>query len=110
MDIKIPNFLKHVIIKSHPEIYDVCEFNTTAISKYNPQTFDKEDCYLVEVNVLIKENEIPKGDKKYYEDSFNNLYLMAYGIEMDFVTLKVQTLIVPPRKTNEQKFLELFKK
>jgi hypothetical protein len=29
---------------------------------------------------------------------------------MDFVTFKVESMIVPPIKTNEDKFFELFKK
>jgi hypothetical protein len=35
---------------------------------------------------------------------------MTYGSEMDFISFKVESLIVPPEKTNQDKFFELFKK
>jgi hypothetical protein len=35
---------------------------------------------------------------------------MTYGGEMDFISFKVESLIVPTEKTNQHKFFELFKK
>ena len=44
------------------------------------------------------------------EEAFNDYFKMTYGGEMDFVTFKVESMIVPPVKTNEDKFFELFRK
>jgi hypothetical protein len=35
---------------------------------------------------------------------------MTYGSEMDFVTFIVTCIVIPPVKTNEEKFVELFGK
>ena len=62
------------------------------------------------INLFFNENDVPKGGKDHYEGLFNDYFKMTYGSEMDFISFKVESLIVPPEKTNQDKFFELFKK
>ena len=66
--------------------------------------------FMVNLNVNFNQDNIPKGPKEFYNESFTDLFKMTYGSEMDFVTFRVESMIVPPVKTNEDKFFELFKK
>lgn len=109
-DIELPSNLKTVIMKLHPEISDVVADDCKVIQKYNPNTFDPVSYFQVGVKVFFPQDGVPKGNKEFYNKSFDELFLMTYGGEMDFISFNVISLVVPPPKTNEEKFLELFKK
>ena len=108
--IELPDSFKTVIMKFHPEIEDVVIVNYDVQKKYNPIDFNPISYFMVNLNVNFKQNDIPKGPKEFYNESFKDLFKMTYGSEMDFIAFKVESLIVPPVKTNEDKFFELFKK
>ena len=108
--IELPDSFKTVIMKFHPEIEDVVIVNYDVQKKYNPVDFNPISYFMVNLNVNFKQNDIPKGPKEFYNESFKDLFKMTYGSEMDFIAFKVESLIVPPLKTNEDKFFELFKK
>jgi hypothetical protein len=110
MDIELPLNFKTVIMKLHPEIKDMVAdyFETKQI--YDPNTFNPVNHFQVAVRIFINENEIPKGNKDFYKNSLKDLFNMTYGSEMDFVTFIVTSIVIPPVKTNEEKFMELFGK
>jgi hypothetical protein len=109
-DIELPSNFKTVIMKLHPEIKDMVAdyFETKQI--YDPNTFNPVNHFQVAVRIFINENEIPKGNKDFYKNSLKDLFNMTYGSEMDFVTFIVTSIVIPPVKTNEEKFVELFGK
>jgi len=109
-DIELPSNFKTVVMKLHPEIGDLVAeyFETKQI--YDPNTFNPVNHFQVAVRIFINENEIPKGNKDFYKNSLKDLFNMTYGSEMDFVTFIVTSIVIPPVKTNEEKFVELFGK
>jgi hypothetical protein len=109
-DIELPSNFKTVVMKLHPEIGDLVAeyFETKQI--YDPNTFNPVNHFQVAIRVFINENEIPKGNKDFYKNSLKDLFNMTYGSEMDFVTFVVSSIVIPPVKTNEEKFVELFGK
>jgi hypothetical protein len=109
-DIELPSNFKTVVMKLHPEVGDLVAeyFETKQI--YNPETFNPVNHFQVAVRIFINENEIPKGNKDFYKNSLKDLFNMTYGSEMDFVTFIVTSIVIPPVKTNEEKFVELFGK
>ena len=109
-DIELPLNFKTVVMKLHPEIKDVVAdyFETKQI--YDPNTFNPVNHFQVAIRILINENEIPKGNKDFNTNSLKDLFNMTYGSEMDFVTFIVTSIVIPPVKTNEEKFVELFGK
>lgn len=109
-DIELPLNFKTVVMKLHPEIGDLVAdyFETKQI--YDPNTFNPVNHFQVAVRIFINENEIPKGNKDFYKNSLKDLFNMTYGSEMDFVTFIVTSIVIPPVKTNEEKFVELFGK
>ena len=109
-EIEIPERFNTVILKLCPEIREVVTIGYKSNTIYNPRNFEPTFNFLVAVNLLFNEDCMPKGDKKHYESFFNDYFKMTYGSEMDFVTFRVESMIVPPVKTNEDKFFELFKK
>lgn len=109
-DIEIPERFNKVILKLCPEIREVVTIGYKSTSVYNPTNFEPIWKFLVAINLFFNENDIPKGGKEHYETLFNDYFKMTYGVEMDFISFKVESLIVPPVKTNEDKFFELFKK
>jgi hypothetical protein len=74
---------------------------------YDPQNFEPIKKFLVGVNIFCHENILVLGDKTSYELMLNDYFKMTYT-GMDFVTFKVESLIIPPEKTNQDKFFELF--
>jgi hypothetical protein len=110
VDIELPSNFKTVIMKLHPEIQDVVADDCKDIKKYNPNTFDPVAYFQVGVKVFFPQDGVPKGNKEYYKKSFDELFIMTYGGEMDFVSFNVISLVVPPPKSNEEKFMELFGK
>jgi hypothetical protein len=109
-DIELPLNFRTVVMKLHPEIGDLVAeyFETKQI--YDPNTFNPVNHFQVAVRIFINENEIPKGNKDFYKNSLKDLFNMTYGSEMDFVTFVVSSIVIPPVKTNEEKFVELFGK
>jgi hypothetical protein len=107
--IELPETFKKVIMKLHTEIKDVVALeygvNTITFSNFEPVSY-----FMVNLTVYFNEGNIPKGDKSFYSESFNDLFKMTYGSEMDFVTFSVISMVVPPAKSNEMKFMELFGK
>jgi hypothetical protein len=108
--IELPETFKKVIMKLHSEIADVVALEYNVHKKYNPINFDAVSYFMVNLTVYFNENNIPKGDKSFYNESFNDLFKMTYGSDMDFVTFSVISMVVPPAKSNEVKFMELFGK
>lgn len=109
-DIEIPERFNTVVLKLCPEIREVVTIGYKSTSVYNPTNFEPIWKFLVAINLFFNEDDIPKGGKEHYEGLFNDYFKMTYGGEMDFISFKVESLIVPPVKTNEDKFFELFKK
>ena len=109
-EIEIPERFNTVILKLCPEIREIVTIGYKGNTVYNHVNFEPLWKFLVGINVFFNEDDIPKGDKSHYEGLFNDYFKMTYGSEMDFVTFKVESMIVPPVKTNEDKFFELFKK
>jgi hypothetical protein len=108
--IELPETFKKVIMKLHTEIKDVVALEYNVQKKYNPANFDAVSYFMVNLTVYFNEDNIPKGDKSFYNESFNDLFKMTYGSEMDFISFSVISMVVPPAKTNEEKFMELFGK
>jgi hypothetical protein len=44
-----------------------------------------------------------------YESRLNDYFKMTYD-DMDFITFRIESFIVPPEKNNQDKFFELFGK
>lgn len=109
-EIEIPENFNKVILKLCPEIREVVTIGYKSSTAYNAVNFEPIWKFLVGVNLFFNENDIPKGGKEHYEGLFNDYFKMTYGSEMDFITFAVKSMIVPPVKTNEDKFFELFKK
>ena len=109
-DIELPLNFKTVIMKLHPEIKDVVADYFETKQNYNPETFNPVTYFQVAVKVFIHQDETPKGNKDFYKKSFKDLFIMTYGSEMDFISFVVTSIIIPPVKTNEEKFAELFGK
>ena len=110
VDIELPSNFKTVIMKLHPEIQDVVADDCKVIKKYNPNNFDPQSYFQVGVKVFFPQDGVPKGNKEFYNKSFDELFIMTYGGEMDFISFNVSSLVVPPPKSNEEKFMELFGK
>jgi hypothetical protein len=108
--IELPETFKKVIMKLHPEIKDVVALEYNVQKKYNPNDFNPVSYFMVNLSVYFNEDCIPKGEKSFYNESFNDLFKMTYGSDMDFVTFSVISMVVPPAKSNEMKFMELFGK
>jgi hypothetical protein len=108
--IELPETFKKVIMKLHTEIKDVVALEYNVQKKYEPTNFEPVSYFMVNLTVYFNEGNIPKGDKTFYSESFNDLFKMTYGSEMDFVTFSVISMVVPPAKSNEMKFMELFGK
>lgn len=109
-EIELPESFNTVVLKLCPEIREVVTIGYISIGVYDPMNFEHIFKFLVAINIFFNENDMPKGGKEHYEGLFNDLFKMTYGSEMDFITFKVESLIVPPKKTNEDKFYELFKR
>lgn len=110
MDIELPSNFKTVITKLHPEIKDVVADYIETKQVYNFETFNPVTYFQVAVGIFIHQDETPKGNKDFYKKSFKDLFIMTYGSEMDFISFVVTSIIIPPVKTNEEKFAELFGK
>lgn len=109
-EIEIPENFNIVILKMCPEISKIESVGYKMNLGYNTLNLDKLASFLVGVNIYFNENNLPKGDRGHYDTLLNNYFRMTYGGEMDFITFKVESFIVPPEKDNEYKFFELFKK
>jgi hypothetical protein len=109
-EIEIPERFNTVVLRMCPEIREVETIGYKSTSVYDPINFEPSFKFLVAVNLFFNEDALPKGDKAHYELLFNDYFKMTYSGEMDFISFKVESLIVPPVKTNEVKFFELFKK
>jgi hypothetical protein len=108
--IEIPESFNTVVLKLCPEIREIITVGYKSYSVYNPINFKPNFKFLVGINIFFNDNNRLQGDKTHYESLINNYFKMTYGGEMDFITFKVESFIIPPEKTNEDKFFELFKK
>lgn len=109
-EIEIPSDFKRVITKLHPEVRDVETEGFKVVKKYDATTFDPLNYFEVGVKLFFGQDEIPKGNKEYYKKLFEEMFVMTYGLEMDFVSFRIVSLVVPPVKSNEEKFVEIFAK
>jgi hypothetical protein len=107
-NIELPENFKKVVIKLHPEIEDVVADGFNHTKRFSPNTFEPVFFFTVNLKVYFYQDGCPKGNKEYYEELIEDLFKMTYGSEMGFISFKVGFLIIPPAKTNEQKFVELF--
>jgi hypothetical protein len=109
-EIEMPAEFNTLVLNWCPEIKTIESVGYKTNLTYNPTSFDKVFKALVDVNIFFKEKHIPKGDKPHYGSLLNDYFKMCYGGEMDFITFNVNSLVIPPFKTDEDKFFELFKK
>lgn len=109
-EIEIPESFNTVVLKLCPEIREIVTVGYKSTGMYSAITFKPIFKFLVGINIFFNENNTPQGDKTHYETLVNDYFIMTYGGEMDFITFKVESFIIPPEKTNEDKFFELFKK
>jgi hypothetical protein len=109
-EIEIPESFNTVVLKLCPEIREIVTVGYKSTGMYNAITFEPIFKFLVGINIFFNENDAPQGDKTHYETLVNDYFKMTYGSEMDFITFKVESFTIPPEKTNEDRFFELFKK
>jgi hypothetical protein len=105
--IRIPKTFLKVILNFFPEFRDVKSVGFREHAQYNPYTFGLICRYLVEIDIYFNEPNGCKKSKEEYESLIYDYFKMTYH-DMDFITFKIQSLIIPPEKTNRDKFLELF--
>lgn len=104
--IKIPDTFLNVILKSFPEFYSITTEGYEVIEFYNPVNFQQDNRYRVEIKIHTNV-EGPKKNKSEYEELINDYFKMTYP-DMDFILFNIHSLIIPPKETNRDKFLELF--
>jgi hypothetical protein len=109
-EIEIPESFNTVVLKLCPEIREIVTVGYKSTGMYSAITFEPIFKFLVGINIFFNENDAPQGDKTHYETLVNDYFKMTYGGEMDFITFKVESFTIPPEKTNEDRFFELFKK
>jgi hypothetical protein len=109
-EIEIPESFNTVVLKLCPEIREIVTVGYKSTVMYNAITLEPIFKFLVEINIFFNENDAPQGDKTHYKTLINDYFKMTYGSEMDFITFKVESFTIPPEKTNEDRFFELFKK
>jgi len=107
-EIVIPERFKDVVIKMCPEIKDIVSVGYREQSVYDPMDFSPEYKYLVGVDVYFDDHNGMKKSKDEYGKEFNDYLKMTYGSEMEFVSFHVQSFIFPPKRTNKDKFFEMF--
>lgn len=105
--INIPETFKNVILKICPEIINVVSVGYKDTKVYSPITFEPISRYLVGVDLYFDETNGMKKTKHDYGNMFNDYFKMTYS-DIDFVTFHVQSFIIPPEKSNEDKFFEIF--
>jgi hypothetical protein len=76
---------------------------------YNPETFEPIKKFIVYVDIYFHNNFTISKNKVSYESRLNDYFKMTYD-DMDFITFRIESFIVPPEKTNQDKFFELFGK
>jgi hypothetical protein len=106
-DIEIPSSLKIVVIKLAPEIQEITPVGYRSHKMYDPVNFNPISSYIVGIDIYFKQDCSLMGDKSYYEALLNDSFIMTHtGIK--FVTFKIESLIVPPLETNDEKFFKIF--
>ena len=108
--IEIPENFNTVVLKLCPEIKEIVTVGYKSTGMLSTITFEPTFKFLVGINIFFNDNNRLQGDKSHYETLVNDYFKMTYGSEMDFITFKVESFVIPPEKTNEDKFFELFKK
>jgi hypothetical protein len=108
--ITIPDTFKSVVLKTCPEIRDIVSvsYDETSVM-YNPETFEPIKKFIVYVDIYFHNNFTISKNKVSYESRLNDYFKMTYD-DMDFITFRIESFIVPPEKTNQDKFFELFGK
>lgn len=105
--IEIPSSLKIVVMKLAPEIQEITPVGYRAHKMYDPVNFNPISSYIVGTDIYFKQDCSLMGDKSYYETLLNDSFIMTHtGIK--FVTFKIESLIVPPLETNDEKFFKIF--
>ena len=110
-DITLPERYVTVILTMCPEIAHIISVGYRETKVYCPHTFNPIKKFMIGVNISFKNENVSeiKVDKKHYESILNDYFKMTYA-KMDFVTFSVESLIIPPEESNEDKFFKLFKK
>lgn len=110
-EIEIPASFKTVITKLHPEIKDIVDVEINTTVTHNAFTFINEHRFNIMVDIHFNQQDLPKGGgRMYYQDMLNTLFKVTYGSDMSFVSFSVNSLFIPPIRSNEEKFMELFGK
>jgi hypothetical protein len=107
-EIVLPETYKLVISKMCSEIEEVLVQGYDTTTVYNPNNFEPMKRFLVNVNIRFKPECAISGNKKKYEEQLNNYFTMTFGSQIDFIKFSVLSFIIPPEKSNEDKFFELF--
>ena len=109
-DITLPERYVTVILTMCPEIAHIISVGYRETKVYCPHTFNPIKKFIIGVNISFKNENVSeiKVDKKHYESILNDYFGMTYA-KMDFVTFSVESLIIPPEESNEDKFFKLFK-
>ena len=110
-DIALPETYVNIILKKCSEISHITSVGYRETKMYCPQTFNLIKNFIIGINISFKNENVNKikVDKKYYESILNDYFKITYT-KMDFVTFSVESLIIPPEESNEEKFFKLFKK
>lgn len=109
-DIEIPKNFNTVILKMCPEIMKIEIIGYKDVEIYDSMFFEKQTKFMVGVKIYFGEKNVPMGGISYYDTLLNNYFKSTYGSDMDFISIKVESLVAYPIKNNREKFFELFKK
>jgi hypothetical protein len=105
-EIRIPPTFEKVILTSCTELRDVKINSYDERLMYDVETFDPISKFLVGIDIYVNDNLQVKS-KNDYEGKFNTLFKATYP-EISFVVLFIRNIILPPKKTNQDLFYELF--
>jgi hypothetical protein len=109
-ELEIPENFNTIVIKLCPEIKDIVIVGYKQYSRYNETSLKAIPCFMVGIDLFLNENQIPKGDRTYYDKVLNDYFRLTYGNDMNFVIFDIESLSVFSPKSNLDKFIEFFKK
>jgi hypothetical protein len=115
MNLKIPEMYNKVLLKMNPEIskleiirVDVIDMvSFSGMNYYQEDIVNRNNRYFVNINVYFVRDSSPVGDFKKYNEILNTCFKYVYH-DMDFISFKVDRLIIAPSLTNEERFISLF--
>lgn len=105
-DLKIPERLLKVILKSSPEIKSMEVVDYEWYNMYDPMTFEAIPKYSVKVSLHFEWNGRLEGNTEYYADKINTALNMIFT-DNDLIKFSVVELLIPKRNYH-QEFYEFF--